>query len=176
MQTNTSASLRRWERQPSKIPISLVSEANHLKTDDSAMTADISQHGAKVRTKLTLVTGERVGIVLKGGFPDAIPAHVVWVREDESSHSTLAGLEFLNTSAASNGHDIKSVGISGDLAEATTETDVSNCCPKCRDTYYRATPRRWYERLMKRPQMARCFNCHHRFPYPIKPVKSPWPY
>ena len=100
MQENTSYTPRRWQRQPSNIPISLVLEADPSKADDSAMTVDISQHGAKVRTKLALVTGERVGVVLKGGFPDAIPARVVWVREQESDHWTFAGLEFLNTFGA----------------------------------------------------------------------------
>jgi hypothetical protein len=166
MQGYTTHTRRQWQRQPSKIPISLVSEANHLKAHDSAITVDISPRGASVQTKLALVPGEWLKVAANGESTQAIAAHVVWVREDESGHSTFAGLEFLNTPAASNGPAIKSVDISGDLAEATTETDVSNCCPKCRDTYYQATPRRWYERLMKRPQMARCFNCQHRFPLP----------
>ena len=100
MQTNASHTPRRWERRPVTIPISLVLKPHNSKADDSAMTVDISQHGAKVRTKLALVTGERVGVVLKGGFPDAIPARVVWVREQESDHWTFAGLEFLNTFGA----------------------------------------------------------------------------
>ena len=166
MQENTSHTPRRCERQPSKIPIGLVLDYDYLKADNSALAVDISPRGASVRTKLALVPGEWVKVVANGEISHAVAAHVVWVREDESGHSTLAGLEFLNTPAASNGPEIKSVGISGDLAEASTKTDISNCCPKCRDTYYRATRRRWYERLMKRPKMARCFNCHHRFPLP----------
>jgi hypothetical protein len=72
--------------------------------------------------------------------------------------------------AGSNGLEIKSAVTSGDLAEATTGTDVSNCCPKCGNADYRASRRRWYERLIKRPKMARCTNCHRRFPYPSRPV------
>ena len=73
MQENTSHTPRRWERRPVTIPISLVLKAHNSKAYDSAMTVDISQHGAKVRTKLTLVSGERVGVVLKGGVPGCHP-------------------------------------------------------------------------------------------------------
>ena len=100
MQTNTALIPRRWERQPTTIPISLVLKADHFKADDSAITVDISLRGARVRTKLALVPGEWVGFVAKGEFPHAIPSRVVWVREDESSHWTFAGLEFLDALAA----------------------------------------------------------------------------
>jgi hypothetical protein len=96
MQTNTSVPPRRWERQPASIPISLVLKADHFKADNSAITVDISLHGAEVRTNLTLAPGEWVGVVPKGEFPHAIPTHVVWVREDEASRWTFAGLEFLD--------------------------------------------------------------------------------
>jgi hypothetical protein len=96
MQTNTSVPPRRWERQPATIPISLVLKADHFKADNSAITVDISLHGAEVRTNLTLAPGEWVGVVPKGEFPHAIPTHVVWVREDEASRWTFAGLEFLD--------------------------------------------------------------------------------
>jgi hypothetical protein len=39
-------------------------------------------------------------------------------------------------------------------------------CPKCGGSVYRRSHRRWYERLLKRPKMARCMKCKHRFPYP----------
>jgi len=100
MQENTCHTTRRWERRPVTIPISLTLKLHNSKADDSAMTVDISQHGAKVRTKHTLVAGERVRVGLNGEFPGGIPARVVWVREYESSQWTLAGLEFLNTLGA----------------------------------------------------------------------------
>jgi hypothetical protein len=136
----------------------------------SATAVDISVPGASVRTKLALVPREWLKVAVTGEISHAVAALVAWVREDESSHSTLAGLEFLNTPAASNGPEIKSVGNSGDLADAHKETTFADCCPKCTSTSYRASRRRWYERLMKRPKMARCSNCHHRFPYPIKRI------
>jgi hypothetical protein len=67
----------------------------NFKADDSATTVDVSLRGAKVETSLALVPGEWVGVIPKGEFPHAIPARVVWVREDESSHFTVAGLEFI---------------------------------------------------------------------------------
>ncbi len=97
METNTAVTLRRWERQPAAIPIGLVLKANHFKADDSAIAVDISPHGARVQTKLTLVPGEWVGVVPKGRFPYAIPSRVVWVHEDELTHWTYAGLALLGT-------------------------------------------------------------------------------
>jgi hypothetical protein len=100
MQVNISHNRRRWERRSAAIPISLVLEAGHFEADNSAITVDISLKGAQVRTKLLLVSGERLGVVLNGEFQDAIPTRVAWVREFESSPWTLAGLEFLNILAA----------------------------------------------------------------------------
>ena len=94
MPEDTPLTPRRWERQPSKIPISLVLEADRLKADDSAITVDISVRGANVRTKLALVPGQWVKVAAKGEFKHAIPALVVWAREDESGHWTSAGLQF----------------------------------------------------------------------------------
>ena len=39
-------------------------------------------------------------------------------------------------------------------------------CPRCGSTAYRRSRRRWFERLLRRPRMARCLRCRHRFPYP----------
>jgi len=100
MQESIARIPRQWERQPAAIPIRLVLKADHFKADDSAITVDISLGGARVRTKLALVPGEWVGFVAKEEFPHAIPSRVVWVREDESSHWTYAGLEFVDTLAA----------------------------------------------------------------------------
>jgi hypothetical protein len=89
---------RRWERELSAIPIRLVLEAGKFKSDNSAMTVDVSLRGMKVRTNLNLIPGEWVGVVPKGGFPQAIPARVIWAREDEVSRWVFAGIEFLQTS------------------------------------------------------------------------------
>ncbi len=99
-QSNTAANQRQWEREPASIPVSLVLRAEKFKSDPDATTIDISLSGIGVRTKLFLVPGEWVGIVPKGQFPQAIPARVAWVREDESQNLTIAGLTFLHTTEA----------------------------------------------------------------------------
>ena len=100
MQTNIPPNMRRWERDSAEIPIKLVLKAERFKSDNSAITIDLSLRGMRVRTNLALVPGEWVGVVPKGGFPHAIPARVVWAREDESSHWTFAGIEFIQTTDA----------------------------------------------------------------------------
>jgi hypothetical protein len=97
MQANSIHTPRRWEREPAHIPIKLVLKAEKFKADNSAVTVDVSLRGMKVQTNLALIPGEWVGIVPKGGFPQAIPARVVWAREDEVSHWVVAGIEFLQT-------------------------------------------------------------------------------
>jgi c-di-GMP-binding flagellar brake protein YcgR len=73
-----------------------VLKAENLKVDNSATILDFSLRGMGVLTTLALFPGERVRIVAKGEFPDDIPTRVVWVREDESNHLSVAGLEFLD--------------------------------------------------------------------------------
>jgi hypothetical protein len=75
-------------------------KAETYKKDSAATTIDISLRGLSVRTSLALVPGEWVGVVAKGEFPQAIPARVVWAREEETSKWTFAGLEFLTTMEA----------------------------------------------------------------------------
>ena len=93
MQENICHAPRQWERQPSKIPISLILEDAPFKADDSAIAVDISPRGASVRTQQALAPGDWVKVVAKEDYTQAIAALVVWVREDESSNSKLAGLE-----------------------------------------------------------------------------------
>lgn len=99
MQTNSGITPRRWERQEAMTPVRLVLDPTRFKTDDSAVTLDMSFGGARVRTTLTLAEGDWVGVVPKGDFPHAIPARVVWVREDSYSQWTFAGLEFIEAAA-----------------------------------------------------------------------------
>jgi len=98
--STNSTNLRRWERELATISISLVLKAESFEADDLATTVDISLRGMKVRTRFALVPGEWVGVVPKGEFPHAIPARVVWAREEESSHWIFAGLEFVETMEA----------------------------------------------------------------------------
>jgi c-di-GMP-binding flagellar brake protein YcgR len=95
MQTNSPHDLRRWEREPVAIPVSLVLKADKLESETSTTTINISLSGVGVRTTVGLVSKQGVAIVIKGQFSQTIAARVVWVRKDESSNSTIAGLKFL---------------------------------------------------------------------------------
>ena len=53
------------------------------------------------------------------------------------------------------------------VAEADDAVDDYHFCPECGSTSYRRSRRRFFERLLKRPRMARCLRCDHRFPYPV---------
>jgi len=65
--------------------------------------------------------------------------------------------------------EFRSVEASLGVAEAPREAESDNyrLCPKCGGTNFRRSRRRWWERMIKRPRMARCMKCSHRFPYPI---------
>ncbi|MGD0227149.1 MAG: PilZ domain-containing protein [Terriglobia bacterium] len=95
MQTISPPDLRRREREPVAIPVSLVLRADKLKLDTFTTTMNISLSGVGIRTMLALVPKQEVEIVIKGQFSQTIPARVVWAREEESSNSTIAGLKFL---------------------------------------------------------------------------------
>ena len=87
--------VRRSEREYATLPITLVKRAECFRKDDAAMMLDVSLFGMRVRTTLALDARDWVGVVAKGEFPHAIPAHVVWVRKDELSELTSAGIKFV---------------------------------------------------------------------------------
>jgi PilZ domain len=94
MPSNTHVAVRRSERESELVSITLVTRPEVFRQDESATTLDTSLHGMKVRTALSLIPGEWVGVIPKGEFPHAIPAHVVWVQAEESGYWTVAGIEF----------------------------------------------------------------------------------
>lgn len=59
---------------------------------------------------------------------------------------------------------VSSVGVAEVFDEA--EAEDYPMCPKCGSSLFRRSRRRWYERMVRRPKMARCMKCDHRFPYP----------
>ena len=95
MQTSSAANLRRWERESVAISASLVMKADKLESKISTTIMNISLCGVAVRTKLALVPEGEMEIVITGQFSRAIPARVVWVRQDESGGWTIVGLKFL---------------------------------------------------------------------------------
>ena len=52
------------------------------------------------------------------------------------------------------------------VALATDDVQDYKLCPKCGSTIYRRSRRRWYERWLSRPKMARCLKCGERFRFP----------
>ncbi len=97
MERQSTQTPRRWDRDSVTMPVRLVLSSERFKSDNSATTLDISLRGMRVRTNLDLIPGEWIGIVPKAGFPQAIPARVIWAREDEVSRWIFAGLEFIQT-------------------------------------------------------------------------------
>jgi hypothetical protein len=94
MQTKSVAELRGREREPANIPVGVVSQVGELKSDTSASTVNISLSGVRIRTKLALVPKQKVAITIEGQFSQTIPGRVVWVRQDQSSPWTTAGIKF----------------------------------------------------------------------------------
>jgi len=68
---------------------------------------------------------------------------------------------------ASVGRKTLETAASTSVAEADDAVDDYHFCPECGSTFYRRSRRRFFERLLKRPRMARCLRCNHRFPYPV---------
>jgi c-di-GMP-binding flagellar brake protein YcgR len=95
MQVNIHGDLRLWERERVAIPVGLVLKSGELRSDITTATINFSLSGVGVLTKLALVPRQEVAIIIKGQFSQTIRARVVWVREDESSNSVIAGLKFL---------------------------------------------------------------------------------
>jgi len=92
--------------------------------------------------------------------------HVEALREPSTAAETPGGNLAPGSREDSSGPgaypNVSSIGVT----EPTREVDDYHLCPKCGSTFYRRSRRRWYERLAKRPKMARCVKCDHRFPYP----------
>jgi len=100
MQTISPTDLRRWERESVAIPASLAPKADKVRLEFYAAIMNISLCGVAIRTQLTLAPEQETEIIIKGQFSRAIPARVVWVRQDESSDWKIAGLKFLAYSIA----------------------------------------------------------------------------
>jgi hypothetical protein len=95
IQTIDVTDLRCWERQPAVIPVNLILGSDELPSDTFTATLDISLSGIAVQTMLTLAPRQEVGVVFTGDFTQTLRARVIWVRRDESSNSTIAGLKYL---------------------------------------------------------------------------------
>lgn len=79
---------------------------------------------------------------------------------------TLAPEMAFEFAQASTGRGTLETATSISVAEPGDAVDDDHYCPECGSTSYRRSRRRFYERLLRRPRMARCMRCNHRFPYP----------
>src|SRR5579863_2189010 len=53
------------------------------------------------------------------------------------------------------------------IASTFHDPDGFNGCPRCGEKHFHRSQRGWLERvLLRRPPMARCVACRHRFPIP----------
>ncbi|HLY63275.1 MAG TPA: hypothetical protein VKV95_21225 [Terriglobia bacterium] len=50
------------------------------------------------------------------------------------------------------------------VTPAAAPPSNSPACPYCGSGDFRRSRRRWFDHLLKRPKMARCRQCHRRFP------------
>jgi hypothetical protein len=100
MQTNIPPNMRRWERDSAKVPVRLVLKAESFKTDNSAITIDLSCMVCEFEPISPWFQASGWASFPRGEFPHAIPARVVWARGNRTSHWTFAGLEFLQTEDA----------------------------------------------------------------------------
>lgn len=89
---------RRSERKPAKIAVTLVIEGDEANQVASAI--DLSQHGLRLETDLSLAPGQRVGLLLSDNPNYVLGARVVWLGKADSEKAGQAGLEFLKPLAA----------------------------------------------------------------------------
>jgi hypothetical protein len=87
------------------------------------------------------------------------------LRRDAVASGGIGKTMTLNSAPQSPGLGARPNASTNSVAKAEATEDYG-LCPKCGNTKYRRSRRRWYERLLKRPRMARCLKCAHRFPYP----------
>jgi predicted RNA-binding Zn-ribbon protein involved in translation (DUF1610 family) len=76
------------------------------------------------------------------------------------------GEEFMANEPSEQSGKIRSLASSSSVGLAEEEVQDHRLCPNCGSTIYRRSHRRWYERILSRPKMARCMKCDRRFPYP----------
>lgn len=87
---------RRSERTPAKIPVVLLVESEGGKFEWSASTADLSDHGLKIKSNIPLTRGESLEVVFGGASEGARHCRVVWVGGAGFAQAGELGLEFLN--------------------------------------------------------------------------------
>jgi hypothetical protein len=83
---------RKCERSLSRAPLTL----RLGEEDTSAVTLDVSPHGARILTNLVLVPGQTIEITCYKAINRSMSCRVVWVSMDGSDRPVEVGLEFLD--------------------------------------------------------------------------------
>ncbi|MGH9377353.1 MAG: PilZ domain-containing protein [Terriglobia bacterium] len=86
---------RRAERRQTSKSIALVVDSERSAIASHAFAVDLSQLGARIRTRARLQLGQQVTVIPREGRAFAVPSRVVWVNAPESESEPEAGLAFL---------------------------------------------------------------------------------
>jgi hypothetical protein len=92
------AAQRRSERKPAQIAVTLVIEGDEA--DQIGCALDLSRHGVRLQTDVSLTQGQLVGLFLCESPDYVLGARVVWVGKGDSGQAGQAGLELLKQLAA----------------------------------------------------------------------------
>ena len=101
MGTAPFTEVRRVERRPQKLELTLIGKTQGLEFQQPAHTVDVSTHGLGILTdglvepSRPLSPGQIVYVYGVGSFRLGY-CRIVWVRTDISTLSSRAGLEFMN--------------------------------------------------------------------------------
>jgi len=80
------------DRQPVQIAVTLVIEGDEA--EHRGTTVDLSNYGLRLRSDVTLLPGQHVGLLLSTRPDGFIKARVVWVGKSDSPEARQAGFAF----------------------------------------------------------------------------------
>ena len=95
MPSTTKSPTRRSERQPIRMALVLLTDANNGENREEAVTVDLSQHGCRIESPASLTTGQLVHLMPADSPGVSMPGRVVWVGEPTSELAGEAGIELL---------------------------------------------------------------------------------
>src|ERR1035441_7433916 len=94
MRDDTRSLNRPAERKRVQMAVTLVIEGDEA--EYLATTVDLSPHGLRLQSDVTLAPGQPVGLLLATEPACFIRARVAWVGQADSAQAGQAGFEFLN--------------------------------------------------------------------------------
>jgi hypothetical protein len=88
------------------------------------------------------------------------------LRHQAAATGPTRGKMDLNSGEELQQHHAPQITSSVGVADLFDEAEPYRICTRCGSALYRRSRRRWLERVLNRPKMARCLKCGNRFPYP----------